>query len=140
MRRLMFTLPLLLGVALSAGAAFAQPGPSGTWLMQNRKAEVDIAPCAGGLCGRISRVMVYPKDGARTDIHNGNAALRSRPLVGLPVLLDFRRSGEVWRGRAYDPKSGGTYATTITQTGPNRLTLKACVLFICKSQEWTRVR
>lgn len=139
MRRAIIFMMLLCG-ALLASTADAQAALSGTWLMQNRKAEVDIAPCGGGLCGRISRIIVYPKDGARTDIHNRNAALRNRPLAGMPVLLDFRQSGGSWRGRAYDPKSGGIYATTLTQTAPNRMTLTACVLFICKSQEWTRLR
>lgn len=138
MRRLTTILALAVSVA-AASPAVAQ-GIEGSWLMQNRKAEVDIRPCGPALCGRISRIMVYPKDGARTDIHNGNASLRRRPLVGLPVLLDFRRVGGEFRGRVYDPKSGGTYGATLTPNGPGRITLKACVLFVCKTQEWSRVR
>lgn len=124
---------------LMSNAAYAQ-GPRGTWLMQNGKAEVTIAPCGDRVCGKVSRVIKYPKDGARTDIHNGDAKLRGRPLLGLPVLLDFKQAGNAWSGRVYDPKSGRTYAATLTQARQDRLTVKACLLFICKTQEWTRTQ
>ena len=108
--------------------------------MQNGKAEVQIASCGNALCGRVSRIIKYPKDGARTDAHNGDAKLRSRPLVGLPVLLDFQPDGNEWQGRVYDPKSGRTYRATLSQESPQHLTLRACLFVICKTQTWSRVR
>ena len=82
----------------------------------------------------------YPKDGARTDIHNRNAALRDRPLLGLPVLTNFVRDGNGLDGNIYDPKSGRTFDATLTLADASTLNIKACVLFICKTQIWTRVR
>lgn len=108
--------------------------------MQNRKAEVEIYSCGDAVCGRVSKILKYPKDGARTDIHNSDRSLRNRPLVGLPVLLNFKNDDGRLEGRVYDPKSGRSYAATITRRGDDRLILKACLLFICKTQEWTRVR
>lgn len=125
---------------MPAAPVLAQNGPEGTWLMQNGKAEVQISTCGDTICGKVSRILKYAKDGARTDIHNGDASLRSRPLVGLPVLYDFKRGGGSMDGRVYDPKSGRSYRATLTQPNANRLSIKACLLFICKTQEWTRVR
>ncbi|WP_022672133.1 DUF2147 domain-containing protein [Novosphingopyxis baekryungensis] len=123
-----------------AVAATTAQGLQGTWLMENRKAEVKVYPCGDALCGKVSRILKYPSDGARTDIHNGNKALRNRPLVGLPVLLDFTPDKDAMKGEVYDPKSGRTYRATITQDNPNKLNIKACLLIICKSQQWTRIR
>lgn len=131
----------LSALFLLPAVAAAQPQPTGVWLMQNGKAEVQITPCGNGaLCGRVSRVIKYPKDGARTDIHNGDAKLRGRPLLGLPVLLDFRREGASWRGRVYDPKSGRAYRATLAQPDGRHLALEACLFVICKAQTWTRVQ
>lgn len=124
----------------SAIAATTAQGLQGTWLMENRKAEVRVYSCGDALCGKVSRILKYPSDGARTDIHNGNKALRNRPLVGLPVLLDFTPDKDAMKGEVYDPKSGRAYRATITQDNPNKLDIKACLLFICKSQQWTRIR
>ena len=118
----------------------AQVRPGSVWMMQNHKAEVAIYRCGDAVCGRVSKVLKYPKDGARTDIHNADASLRNRPLLGLPVLLNFTDDGDKLEGRVYDPKSGHSYRATLSERGGDRLVLKACVLFICKSQEWTRLR
>lgn len=133
-------IPLIFGIALSPSAASVQQRLDGKWLMENRKAEVQTYSCDDAVCGRVSRIIKYPKDGARTDIHNNDRSLRDRPLLGLPVLLSFERDGSAYKGRVYDPKSGRTYGATLTQQGRDKLTVKACLLFICKSQEWTRVR
>ena len=140
MTRLMRNMLLATSLCIVPAAADAQNGPEGTWLMQNGKAEVQISACGDTICGKVSRIMKYAKDGARTDIHNGDASLRSRPLVGLPVLYDFTRDGGSMDGRVYDPKSGRSYRATLTQPSANRLSIKACLLFICKTQQWTRVR
>lgn len=126
------------GMLMFSNSALAQT-PGGTWLMQNGKAEVTITPCGKNLCGRVSRVIKYPKDGARTDVHNGDPGLRNRPLLGLPVVLNLKESGSTWTGRVYDPKSGRDYQATLTPVGADRLTIRACLLFICKTQQWTRV-
>ena len=132
---------MLAIAALSAPDALsAQIRPGSVWLMQNHKAEVELYRCGDAVCGRVSKVLKYPKDGARTDIHNADASLRNRPLLGLPVLSGFRDDDGRLQGHAYDPKSGRSYRATLSETGGNRLVVKACVLFICKSQEWTRVR
>ena len=125
---------------MSTSVGMAASPVTGDWLLQNRKAVVDVHMCGDSLCGRVSSIRIYPKDGARTDVHNRDASLRDRPLLGLPVLTGFQREADGWHGRIYDPKSGRTFTATLTQPTPNALTIKACVLFICKTQQWTRVR
>ena len=132
-------LPAVIAVLATPPAPAAQVRPGGVWLMQNHKAEVELGTCGDALCGRVVRVLKYPKDGARSDIHNSDPALRGRPLVGLPVLVDFHGDGGQFQGRAYDPKSGRSYRATMRFVGNDRMVLKACLLFICKTQEWTRV-
>ena len=132
--------PIAAALAALTGASAASAQVVGDWLLQNRKAVVTVAPCGAELCGRVSDVRTWPKDGARTDIHNRNAALRDRPLLGLPVLSRFKRDGNGWDGSIYDPKSGRTFDATLTQPSASTLNIKACVLFICKTQVWTRVR
>lgn len=64
-----------------------------------------------------------------------------RPLVGLPILTGFRPSGSAYKGgRAYDPKTGNSYRSTLAMDGTDRLVLTGCVLFFCQSKYWTRLR
>lgn len=140
MVRIFELVPALIALAFTCAAPTASASPVGTWLMQNGKAEVSITPCGDRLCGHVSRVVRYARDGARTDIHNADARLRTRPIVGLPVLLSFKREASRWTGQVYDPKSGRTFKAYLLQQEARYLAVKACVLIVCKTQVWSRVR
>jgi uncharacterized protein (DUF2147 family) len=136
--RLLITAFLLL--ATSGAAAAAPPAVQGLWLTDDHKGLVQIGPCGRSLCGTIAKVADTSGRAPRTDIHNPDAGLRSRPLLGLPVLTGFENAGSYWKGRAYDPKSGKTYRSTLELNPDGSLKVSGCILFICESQRWTRVR
>lgn len=121
-------------------AAAAVP-VEGDWLTADRNAVVRIAPCGASLCGVVLRVLAKGPSVPRTDVHNPDPALRSRPLVGLPVLTGFSRDGGQWTGgRAYDAKTGRSYKAKLAPNADGSLTVTGCILFLCKAQRWTRAR
>jgi uncharacterized protein (DUF2147 family) len=129
---------------LSASPAVAEHPPGeieGLWLTDDRKGVVRISPCGEQLCGRIAQVLDRTPGVPRTDIHNPDARLRTQPLVGLLTLWGFRRAGAAWEGgRAYDPKSGKSYRSTLALETDGSLKVTGCVLFICEARHWTRLR
>lgn len=130
---------LLLAALLAAGSP--QAAVEGDWLTADRTAIVRIGPCGAHLCGAVARVLARGPNVPRTDVHNPDPGLRSRPLVGLPVLIGFGRNGAEWSGgRAYDAKTGRSYRAKLTPNADGSLTVTGCILFLCKSQRWTRVR
>ena len=128
----------LLSVCLSVPAVAAEP-ITGSWLTDTKDGIIEIAPCGPRLCGRLVRSLV-PIKGPGTDINNPDRSLRSRPIMGMPVLTGFVEDGAHWRGSAYDPKNGKSYKTTLQRTGPNTMKLTGCVAIFCRSVIWTRAR
>jgi uncharacterized protein (DUF2147 family) len=131
-----------LSLLLAALLAAAVPPPiEGDWLTADRTAIVRVGSCGAHLCGAVARVLARGPNVPHTDVHNPDPALRSRPLVGLPVLTGFSRDGAEWTGgRAYDAKTGRSYKARLTPNADGSLTVTGCILFLCKSQRWTRVR
>lgn len=128
-------------LALSAGAAFASTSPVGVWYTQDKQGKVRIAPCGDKLCGVI--ISGRGKDGkpasdARDDA-NPNPALRSRPILGLQILRDFKPTGPGrWGGgKIYDPNTGRTYDSKLSLSNGGVLKVEGCVTVICVSQTWT---
>lgn len=119
-------------------AAAAPPPIQGDWLTADRTAIVRIGPCGAHLCGVVLRVLAKGPTVPRTDVRNPDKTLRSRPLVGLPVLTGFAKDGS--GGRAYDAKTGRSYKAKLASNGDGSLTVTGCILFLCKSQRWTKVR
>jgi uncharacterized protein (DUF2147 family) len=110
-------------------------------LTADRNAIVRIAPCGARICGTLVRVLARGPKVPRTDAHNPQPSLRSRPLVGLPVLTGFSRDDEQWTGgHAYDAKTGRSYKARLTPNPDGTLTVTGCILVLCKSQRWTRAR
>ena len=53
---------VLAGAMALGSAALAQgAGPTGTWLTENGKARVKIAPCGGNLCGNVEKLLAQHK-------------------------------------------------------------------------------
>src|SRR3954468_24769750 len=81
--------PALVLLALGGAAAAAPPAVQGLWLTDDHKGLVRIGPCGGALCGTIAKVADTSGTAPKTDIHNPDARLRDRPMLGLPVLTGF---------------------------------------------------
>ena len=142
-RRIGLLALVLVGPAIGPAAASA----IGEWVTEGDKARVQIEPCtadAQRLCGTITW-SYRPADapaGPLLDVHNGDPALRSRPILGLPLLQGFAADGaDSWSGGTiYDPEGGKTYKSKFRLKGPDTLEVDGCILFLCQSQTWTRYR
>ena len=131
---------LILAALLLAPAPAVAAGPiAGRWLTDTRDGIIQIAPCGKALCGRLVK-MLRPPEGPGTDRNNPDPKLRSRPLIGLPILTGFVADGDRWKGEAYDPKVGRSYATTLERTGADTLKVKGCVMILCRTVTWTLAR
>ena len=122
----------------------AQAGdPLGNWLTGDKKGKVHIVNCGGALCGNLVW-LAEPNDPGtnqpRLDDQNADPGKRSRPLVGIPIVLSMKPSGsDKWDGEVYNSRDGKTYSGSFTLTGANSAELKGCVAAIfCKSETWTR--
>lgn len=129
---------------LSAGPAFAAPpapapasGPVGEWLVEDGVARVRVVDCNSHLWGVIS----WEKKPGGVDAENPDKSKRTRPTLGIPILLDMTKSpsGDQWVGKVYNAQNGKLYDAKIRPLGPDQLELKGCVLgFLCGGQTWTR--
>ena len=130
---------LAASLLMLTSAAAPTTDLTGLWVTDDGKGLVRIEPCGSKLCGRIVRVLDSGPAVPKTDVQNPDPHLRTRPLVGLVTLWGFTRSGSTWAGgRAYDPKSGKSYRSTLAKNPDGSLKVTGCVLFICQSRRWTR--
>ena len=132
----------LLITSLSlTGPAMASGSINGNWITQDKDAIVKIGPCGKTICGRIAKYLVTPPNGVdQRDINNPNEKLRSRKLLGTAVLTGFKRDGNKWRGRIYDPKTGKSYRSVVQLQGANGLKVEGCIAFFCQGQNWRRAK
>ena len=122
-------------------AAPADPG--GTWLVKDGDARVRIEHCPRQR-DRICGYLVWTKEAATgqadRDENNPDTAKRSRPVLGMQILLGLAVDGAAFSGQIYNAENGKTYDAHVTREDATHLTLKGCVLtYLCQSQTWTRV-
>ena len=146
-RMLILLLPFLFATTVEAAA---QAGESdlvtGTWLVQDKNARVQIYGKNGKYYGKIVW-LAEPNDengNPKVDRENPEESLRSRPLLGLVMLRDFEYDGDrEWDdGEIYDPKNGKTYSCTMTLKEDGKtLDVRGYIgfSFIGRTQTWTRV-
>ena len=125
--------------AISASAALAEaPPPTGQWRVQDGTAAIRVVNCAGALWGVIAGT-IGSASNMDTDKNNPDPALRNRPIMGLPILIDMRPSQGRWNGRVYNAENGKTYDANIGLVSGNVLHIEGCVLgFLCGGENWTR--
>ena len=141
MRRHLFAAAALLMLGSSALAA----DPLGVWLTQTGTSRIRVADCGGALCGTIIWLK-EPNDPdtgkPKTDKNNSDAAKRSRPLIGVQIVLGMKPAGAgKWTGQVYNAEDGKTYSGNLTFSGGDSLQLQGCALggLMCKGQTWTKV-
>ena len=130
---------VLFGVfsAISIAPALAVD-PTGDWRVADGVANIRVAECNGNMWG----VVAWEQEPGGLDVHNPDASKRSRPTLGMPILLNMKKKASVdqWEGEVYNAKDGKTYSSTIKPNGPDKLEIQGCLLgFLCGGETWTRV-
>lgn len=144
-----FATAAILGASLIRASAASAADPAfGLWLTEAKTAIVEIAACSAApeqACGTVVWLET-PTDAAgapRVDEKNEEAALRSRPLCGLPVVGDFtKQSDGSWDdGFIYDAKEGDLYDAEMEALDDGTLKVRGSILggLIGRSQIWTPV-
>ena len=128
-----------LGVfsVITTASAFAAD-PSGDWLVADGVAHIRVAECSGNVWGAV----VWEKEPGGLDLHNPDASKRSRPTLGIPILINMKKKAgaDQWEGEVYNANDGKTYSSTIKPIGSDKLEIQGCVLgFLCGGETWTRV-
>jgi uncharacterized protein (DUF2147 family) len=138
-----------LALAWAVGLPLARAAPAdaiaGTWLTEDgaSKVEVSSAKASDGnvvFGGKVVWLKEPMRDGKPLlDANNLNAALRGRPILGLPILLGFKATDSGWSGgMVYSPRAGKSFPADLELTGDGRLQLKVKAGLLSRVDYWTR--
>lgn len=118
---------------LSAIAASADP-VEGVWQTQPGEtggfAHVEITSSSKGMMGVI--IATFKDDGTQTQSDE----------IGRRIIWDMkpRGDGSYAKGKIYAPDTGKTYNSKMQLKSNSVLSVKGCVLGICRGQDWKRVK
>ncbi|MEJ6010796.1 DUF2147 domain-containing protein [Novosphingobium aquae] len=101
--------------------------------------EIEISPCGEALCGTFTKFFREKPDAPMLDEQNEDAALRSRPLIGVKFIEGMRGGPSEWTGgKIYYPNTGSSYDASLALVSQDQLKLKVCLGTTCREQVWTR--
>jgi len=113
---------IMLAVVSISQIVKAQTDPiEGLWYNDIKSGKILITRAPNGkFYGKVVWLKEPLKDGKpKVDELNEDPKLRSRPRLGLPVLMDFVKDGDnkYTNGKIYDPLNGKTYSCKMTLKG-----------------------
>jgi len=118
----------------------------GVWSMPTLKGKdkgkershVEIFEKDGVYYGKIVKLVTAPANSLCTKCKKDR---KDKPLMGMLILWDLKKeAGRYAGGKIYDVEEGTEYKCSIAQMSPDKLKITACLLFLCESHYWTRVR
>lgn len=141
-----------IGVLLQANACLAASDDIlGIWDTEDGDSRVEIYRCdVQSYCGRLVwlKEPLYPgtppamEGQPKLDSRNDEAALRTRPLLGLEILTRLRADGEnLWVNDAdesYDPHAGHLTSATATLNKSGVLKIRWGSVLLGSSEKWQR--
>jgi uncharacterized protein (DUF2147 family) len=129
--------PVAFVVACLSSSAFADV--TGDWLVDDKSTVIRVQPCGTAMCGYIAWGKGPP---GGTDKNNPDPAKRSRPLLGMPIILNMKASGtNRYEGEIYNAKDGKIYSGNISLVNEKTLRIEGCVLgFLCGGENWARAK
>lgn len=141
-----FTLVFLLAVYAFAAHAQESDKIVGIWWNEEKTSKIEISKKDGKYIGTIVYMIPekYEDGQPPKDDKNPDARLRTRPIIGIQILNDFKYSSKdkEWNsGKIYDPKSGKTYDCYAWLENDDLLKLKgfvAGIRMLGRSSEWYR--
>ena len=125
---------LSMALLLMSANGFAQEF-IGKWLTESGDAQVEIYQAGDQLNGKI----VWLEKGPETkDIHNSDAKLRERKLMGVNILSGLTKKKDKWEGgKIYNPKNGKNYKCSIWLEGKD-LKVRGYIGVFYETQTWKR--
>ena len=120
--------------------------PVGTWKTIDdetgkEKSYVEIYEKDGKLYGKVSKILTKGKEDAKCDKCSG--ALKNKPIQGMVILYDLKKSGNEWTGgKILDPNSGKEYKATVKLNGKDKLDVRGYVgiSLVGRTQTWIKVK
>lgn len=138
MKTLLPTILFLVSTALpSQGFAAQSDDILGQWITEGRDSRVEIYKKDHQFFGKIA-ALKFPSylpgeisgmDGTpRLDSNNQDESLRSREMVGIELMKNFRFDNGKWVGGSiYDPKNGKTYKCEMSLAADGSLHVRGYV-------------
>lgn len=123
------TLSIITFLFISA-SSFAQDITQGTWFNEEKTGKIQFFKQGDKINGKIVWIKEPNENGKpRMDKENPDLKLRTRPLVGLTNLKNFKVSGKgTWDdGEVYDPNNGKTYSCKMTLVSPTQLDIRGYI-------------
>jgi uncharacterized protein (DUF2147 family) len=141
----MRTVLVLSGLLFATGSALAAD-PVGEWLVQDRSSRMKIVSCPQPQTQTPTLWGVIWAESKPGVDANRDPAVRGRPLLGIPILINMRQTKpDRWEGKIYDPQgtalipAGGIYDANITLK-KDVLEVRGCFgKFVCSGEDWTRI-
>jgi uncharacterized protein (DUF2147 family) len=126
----------LCAVLADSPMGIVPQGPIGEWLVAKKVARIRIVNCDQKLWGVVSWEMQ-----PGIDNKNPNPDLRTRPTLGMPVLIGMAQSkANQWDGLIYNSEDGHTYSANIKLENPDTLRVQGCFFgVLCGGEDWSRV-
>jgi hypothetical protein len=106
-------------------------------MVKDGSAHIRVVSCPPALWGVISQEKTPGRD-----TNNPEPALRSRPMLGVPILMDMKpTSANLWSGKIYDARGGSFYDAKISVNKSDKLEVRGCAIggMFCGGEDWSRI-
>jgi len=109
------------------------------WLAED--SIISIRECDGRLCGVMEHIFTAEGEDPLgiLDTNNPEESLRTRPLIGIKLLVSFNpfaKKGIYRDGLIYDPRSGKSYKGKLSLIDEFTLKVEGCIAFLCQGVQW----
>jgi len=141
LKKIVASLAILASLASVAKAEATAINPLGDWTLSDGRLTVKVVYCQGNrVCANVIRLQ-EPNNGDGTpklDLKNKNPAMRSRHLIGMPVIEGMEQTGaNTWKGTIYSSDDGDFYRAYATLNG-DHLDVKGCWFVVCRDLNFNR--
>jgi uncharacterized protein (DUF2147 family) len=126
----MKTLYFFAALLFCSACLKAQDLTIGSWYNAEKTAIIKFYVESEKIFGKIIWLKEPQTNGKnKTDENNSDKTLRTRPIMGLVFLKNFKKDGaSKWAGGTiYDPNNGKTYSCKITMEGDSKLNIRGYV-------------
>jgi uncharacterized protein (DUF2147 family) len=143
---MLLLMAFLFVMTVSFTSYAADPSIVGIWSVPilkgkdkgKERSNVEIFQKDGIYYGKIVKLSTVP---ANTLCKTCKGDRKDKPLMGMLLLWDLKKeAGQYVQGKIYEVEEGKEYKCSMMLSTPDKLKVTACVLFLCESHYWTRVK